>query len=124
MLRFLAQVRPHRRFAIPSASATPLRTRSAAPTCAAPPLAALLVGAAALASGCREAAEPSGPAAAPAAAVTTTAGSAFIQASAGNYHTCGVSSQRYVYCWGMNSSGQLGDGTWVAKVIPVAVRHP
>jgi alpha-tubulin suppressor-like RCC1 family protein/plastocyanin len=33
------------------------------------------------------------------------------QVSAGSQHTCGVSTQDRIHCWGLNSSGQLGDGT-------------
>ena len=31
--------------------------------------------------------------------------------TAGNQTTCGLSSTRTAYCWGWNSSGQIGDGT-------------
>ena len=45
----------------------------------------------------------------------------FVQLSAGHEHTCGVTSDSRAYCWGSNSQGQLGDGTGVASLIPVAV---
>ncbi len=35
----------------------------------------------------------------------------FIEVSAGQHHTCGVTTDNRVYCWGWNGFGQLGDGT-------------
>jgi alpha-tubulin suppressor-like RCC1 family protein len=35
----------------------------------------------------------------------------FLQVSAGSAHTCAVSTDRRVYCWGANGAGQLGDGS-------------
>lgn len=40
---------------------------------------------------------------------------------AGNSHSCVVASDNLPYCWGANSSGQLGDGTGVENHSPVAV---
>ena len=34
-----------------------------------------------------------------------------VQVSAGVQHTCVVDQSRAVYCWGSNSSGQLGQGS-------------
>jgi len=41
--------------------------------------------------------------------------------SAGDYHTCGVTSDNRVFCWGSNAYGQLGDGTTTRHLAPVAV---
>src|SRR6185503_14724363 len=51
----------------------------------------------------------------------------FVSISAGNTHTCGVTSSGAgvlsgpVYCWGSNSSGQLGDGTFDGHGTPTLV---
>jgi alpha-tubulin suppressor-like RCC1 family protein len=47
----------------------------------------------------------------PALATTTAAPLAFAQVSAGNMHTCGVTTDSRAYCWGKNTFGQVGDGT-------------
>ncbi len=44
------------------------------------------------------------------------------QLSGGNEHTCAVTEpQNKTYCWGNNSDGRLGDGSQVAKSIPVLI---
>ena len=69
--------------------------------------------------GCREDAEsPTAPEAAPALATTTTPALAFYQVSAGAVHTCGVTLDDRLYCWG---AGYLGDGTTSRSTAPVAV---
>jgi hypothetical protein len=40
---------------------------------------------------------------------------------AGGAHACGVTWDGVLYCWGANQSGQLGDGTNVARAVPVRV---
>ena len=41
--------------------------------------------------------------------------------SAGGYHTCGVTPDETVVCWGFNSFGQLGNGTNTDSNVPLAV---
>ena len=45
----------------------------------------------------------------------------FLSISAGGTHTCGVTLDRAIYCWGANGSGQLGDGTQTDRAAPVRV---
>lgn len=81
------------------------------------PVPALLIAFAAL--GCREdltAPTTSGPETALAA--TATAALAFHQVSAGELHTCGVTTDNRVYCWG---GGGLGDGTTTRRLKPVPI---
>jgi alpha-tubulin suppressor-like RCC1 family protein len=55
--------------------------------------------------------------------VIVQGGLRFIQISAGLHTTCGVTSLlNQAYCWGLNSAGQLGDGTTVNRSVPRAVR--
>jgi alpha-tubulin suppressor-like RCC1 family protein len=42
----------------------------------------------------------------------------------GWHHTCALASDGSLWCWGDNSSGQLGDGTWETKAAPVQVASP
>ena len=48
-------------------------------------------------------------------------GLAFASLSAGGHQTCGVTTSGTGYCWGDNSSGQLGDGTQTPRASPVVV---
>jgi alpha-tubulin suppressor-like RCC1 family protein len=41
--------------------------------------------------------------------------------SAGALHTCAVLASGAVQCWGLNSSGQLGDGTNIQRIAPANV---
>ena len=41
--------------------------------------------------------------------------------SGGESHTCAVNTRNAAYCWGDNSSGQLGDGTKASRNTPTAV---
>ena len=45
----------------------------------------------------------------------------FESISAGAGHTCGVTPDGSLYCWGRNDKGQLGDGTTVNRLTPVRV---
>ena len=53
-------------------------------------------------------------------AVTLT----FTAVTAGDAHTCGVTAAGAAYCWGYNSSGQLGDGTTTDRLTLVLVKAP
>jgi alpha-tubulin suppressor-like RCC1 family protein len=50
-----------------------------------------------------------------------SAGLVFQTISAGQNHTCGLTTDGAAYCWGLNFDGQLGDGTASARYGPVAV---
>lgn len=39
----------------------------------------------------------------------------------GDFFACGLGATGVAYCWGMNSSGQLGDGTIANRSVPTAV---
>jgi alpha-tubulin suppressor-like RCC1 family protein len=45
----------------------------------------------------------------------------FRQVSGGSSHTCGVATDGLAYCWGRNTSGQLGDGTTTDRSTPARV---
>jgi len=44
-----------------------------------------------------------------------------VQISAGVFHTCAVLEDTTARCWGLNASGQLGDGTTTQRNAPVVV---
>jgi alpha-tubulin suppressor-like RCC1 family protein/tRNA A-37 threonylcarbamoyl transferase component Bud32 len=54
--------------------------------------------------------------------VPVSSGLSFVSISAGSAHACGVTKQGDAFCWGKNSSGQLGDGTTVDRSTPVRVK--
>jgi alpha-tubulin suppressor-like RCC1 family protein len=54
-------------------------------------------------------------------AVPVSGGLTFVSLSAGGAHTCGVTPDGAIYCWGSNSSGQLGDGTLIDRATPVRI---
>jgi alpha-tubulin suppressor-like RCC1 family protein len=71
--------------------------------------------------GCREDESPTAPEAGPALATTSPQPLAFVQVSAGLFHSCGVTTDNRAYCWGQNAAGALGDGTTTFRPTPVAV---
>src|SRR5438876_93683 len=52
---------------------------------------------------------------------TATGVSAATAIEAGSFHTCARLDDGTVRCWGLNDSGQLGDGTTTNALTPVAV---
>jgi len=48
-------------------------------------------------------------------------GLTFAAVSPGADHTCGVTPSGAAYCWGDNGSGELGNGTTMSSLTPVAV---
>src|SRR5687767_6767005 len=52
---------------------------------------------------------------------TTAAPIAFYQLSGGDVHTCGITSDNRLYCWGNNGGGQLGDGTTTDRSAPTPI---
>ncbi len=58
----------------------------------------------------------------PAAAASPSIGQRPFQPFAGgSNHTCALSSDGQVLCWGLNTSGQIGDGTTTNRAVPTAV---
>jgi alpha-tubulin suppressor-like RCC1 family protein len=51
--------------------------------------------------------------------VAVAGGLRFLSINAGTSHTCGITTDRLAYCWGNNSSGELGDGTTALRFAPV-----
>lgn len=48
-------------------------------------------------------------------------GNGLVGVTAGGYHTCALTTEHGVECWGWNSSGQLGDGTTTTRTNPGTV---
>ncbi len=46
------------------------------------------------------------------------------QISAGAWHTCALDTTYQAYCWGLNSSGQLGNNSTTSSTVPVVVQRP
>lgn len=53
--------------------------------------------------------------------LVSTPVTAWRSVAAGETHSCAIAAAGNVYCWGTNSSGQLGDGTVATRPAPVAV---
>ena len=49
------------------------------------------------------------------------AGKELIDITAAEWHKCAVDAAGTAYCWGLNGSGQLGDGQTVNSAVPVPV---
>lgn len=56
--------------------------------------------------------------------VKVAASSAFRSISAGTWHTCAVTTDGDVYCWGRGTEGQLGNGAQTSSTTPVRVELP
>ena len=56
--------------------------------------------------------------------IAAPAGVMFTTVSSGGAHACAVATTGSVYCWGLNSNGQLGDGTTTDSPTPVTVAAP
>ena len=82
-------------------------------------LAALMI-ALVTSAGCRDAADsPTAPEIEPSLAATSVP--FFRMVTAGGWHSCGVTTENVAYCWGLNTEGQLGDGTKTNRFRPRAV---
>ncbi|MCH7717205.1 MAG: Ig-like domain-containing protein, partial [Gemmatimonadetes bacterium] len=55
------------------------------------------------------------------AAITVTVPNTATTIAAGDNHSCAIADGGVAYCWGQNSSGQLGDGTTNTSVSPIQV---
>lgn len=56
--------------------------------------------------------------------VPNVASDVFVRITTGFEHTCAVTSANKTYCWGSNSSGQVGDNTTTNRSTPVLVVQP
>lgn len=51
-------------------------------------------------------------------------GVSFTTGLAGGQHACGIATDQLGWCWGENSSGQLGDSTISSRTAPVRISSP
>jgi len=56
--------------------------------------------------------------------VPNVASDILVRITTGGYHTCAVTSASKTYCWGGNTSGQIGDNTIIDRYTPVLVAQP
>jgi alpha-tubulin suppressor-like RCC1 family protein len=56
--------------------------------------------------------------------VSAPSGVTFNSIATGNGHTCAISNEAKAYCWGWNSSGQLGTGDTTDRMTPTEVNVP
>jgi len=57
-------------------------------------------------------------------AVTMPSSTIFSSMSLGDSHTCALTTNAIVYCWGINQTGQLGDNTTNDRYLPVRIVQP
>jgi alpha-tubulin suppressor-like RCC1 family protein len=48
----------------------------------------------------------------------------FLSLYAANTFTCGMATDKQIYCWGANSSGQLGDDSTQGRIRPEQIENP
>ncbi len=56
--------------------------------------------------------------------VRAPSGVSFMTGLTGGQHTCGIAIDQLGWCWGENSSGQLGDSTISSRTVPVRISSP
>jgi hypothetical protein len=56
----------------------------------------------------------------PVAVLNGESSGTYLQISTGGNYACGIGANNRIYCWGAGHAGQLGDGTTISKLTPVA----